>query len=87
MGTLAALLAGKGIRTHQEVYRAEVKGDIRDVDGVLKITRIEVNYSLAVPEEKREAAREAFRNYLTECPAAQSVIGCIDIEHTLDLRS
>ncbi|MHC1730062.1 MAG: OsmC family protein [Syntrophobacteraceae bacterium] len=87
MGTLATLLAKKGIRTHKEVYRADVTGDIRDVNGILKITRIEVKYELRVPEEKREEAEEAFRDYLPECPAAQSVIGCIDIHHTLDMKS
>ncbi|MEM5787227.1 MAG: hypothetical protein AAGU11_07910 [Syntrophobacteraceae bacterium] len=85
MGTLAAALAGKGIRTHKEVYRAEVTGDIEESAGVLKITRITVNYHLMVSEEKSFGAREAFENYLSSCPAAQSVIGCIKLEHYLNL--
>jgi organic hydroperoxide reductase OsmC/OhrA len=73
------------IRTFQDRYQATVTGDIEDVDGILKITRIDVNYTLRVPEEKQEAAREAFEAYLPHCPAAQSVIGCIDINHDLML--
>jgi len=84
MGTLATGLARKGIRTHKEVYRADVTGDIEDVNGVLKITRIQVNYELKIPEDKRSDAREAFENYLTDCPAAQSVIGCIELRHQLN---
>ena len=42
---------------------ATVTGDIEDVDGVLKITRINVHYSLKVPEEKRADALEALENY------------------------
>jgi hypothetical protein len=85
MGTLATVLAKKSIRSHKEAFRAEVTGDIEDVHGVLRITRIEVNYDLKVAEEKKLDAQEAFENYLSLCPAAQSVIGCIAIRHSLNL--
>ena len=87
MGTLAAVLAGKKIKTFEDLFKATVTGDIEDVDGVLKITRINVNYDLKVAAEKREAAIEALDNYLPLCPAAQSVIGCIDISHKLNLQN
>jgi len=86
MGTLAGVLAGKQIRTFQDRYRADITGDIEDVDGVLKITRIHVTYSLKLPAEKEAHAREALETYLVRCPAAQSVIGCIEIRHTLNLE-
>lgn len=68
------------------MFKAVVTGDIEDVDGVLKITRINVHYELKVPDEKRSDAIEALDNYLTLCPAAQSVIGCIDIQHKMTLK-
>ena len=83
MGTLAAVLAGKKIRTFKEQYKATVTGDIEDVDGVLKITHINVQYSLKLPREKREDAWEALEDYTKLCPGAQSVIGCIEITHEL----
>jgi hypothetical protein len=83
MGTLAAVLAGKRIRTPEDLYWAEVEGDIENVKGVLKITQIRVDYHLRVGQEFVEAAREAFGSYLASCPAAQSVIGCIDIKDNL----
>jgi organic hydroperoxide reductase OsmC/OhrA len=86
MGTLAVVLAGKKIRTFEHLYRAEVTGDIEDVEGVLKITRIKVHYFLKVPEEKWQDAKEALNNYLRLCPGAQSVIDCIDISHELSLE-
>lgn len=85
MGTLATVLAKKKIRTFQDRFRATVSGDIEDVDGVLKITRIAVSYQLKLPAEKVSDAREALDNYIHLCPAAQSVIGCIDITHDVDL--
>jgi len=86
MGTLAAVLAGKKIRTFQDLFKATVTGDIEDVDGVLKITRINVQYDLKVPAEKREDAAEVLDTYLQSCPAAQSVIGCIEINHELIMQ-
>ncbi len=86
MGTLAASLAGKKIRTTEDLYRANVEGDIENVDGILKITTIRVNYHLKVKPEQKEEAREAFGSYLNQCPAAQSVIGCIKIQDNLELE-
>lgn len=83
MGTLAAALAGKKIKTFKDQYQAIVTGDIENVDGVLKIRRINVEYHLKLPREKRKDASEALEQYITSCPAAQSVIGCIDITHEL----
>jgi uncharacterized OsmC-like protein len=86
MGTLAASLAGKKIRTFEDLYRADVEGDIENVDGILKITTIRVKYHLKVSADQKEAAREAFASYLSKCPAAQSVIGCIKLQDELELE-
>jgi organic hydroperoxide reductase OsmC/OhrA len=87
MGTLATLLAEKKIPTPEERYRADVEGDIENVDGVLKITRIRVKYHLKIPPDKAADAREAFSSYIGRCPAAQSVIGCIRIEDELVIEA
>ena len=85
MGTFAAALAKSKIPTPADRYRADVTGDIEAVDGVLKIVRIRVHYTLKLPEDKHENAKACFDTYLPKCPAAQSVIGCIDITHTLEM--
>ena len=85
MGTLAAVLASRKMRTHTDRYRADVEGDIREVGGILKIADIRVSYTLKASDEEEEGARWAFDNYLEKCPAAQSVIGCIKIDHELKL--
>ena len=86
MGTLANVLAGSKIRTTADRFQADVTGDIEAVEGVLKITRINVNYLLKAPADQHAAARAALDVYLTRCPGAQSVIGCIDIRHELALE-
>ena len=80
MGTLARFLAERQIPTPEDRYRAEVEGDIENVNNVLKITQIRVKYYLKVLQGKIREAREAFSSYLISCPAAQSVIGCIQIK-------
>jgi hypothetical protein len=83
MGTLATGLARRQIATPEERYWADVEGDIENVDNVLRITEIRVRYRLKVLKEKEREAREVFSAYLTSCPAAQSVIGCIRIKDEL----
>jgi organic hydroperoxide reductase OsmC/OhrA len=83
MGTLARFLAERQIPTPENRYRVEVEGDIENVNNVLKITQIRVKYYLKVVQGKAKEAREAFSSYLTSCPAAQSVIGCIQIKDDL----
>ena len=87
MGTLASVMAKKKIRTFQDRFTAKVTGDIENVDGILKITRINVRYLLKLPDSQRDAAMESFNNYLHLCPAAQSVIGCIAISHNLEMEA
>jgi len=83
MGTLASVLATKKIRTHSDRFRADVAGDIENVDGVLKITEIRVNYRLTLQPEEKDDARWALENYIEKCPGAMSVAGCIRLEHSL----
>jgi hypothetical protein len=85
MGTLATALASRKIPTHTDRYTALVEGDIEDIDGVLRISRIRVMYQLKVPAGKAGEAREVFAGYLRGCPAAMSVRGCIDIIDDLEI--
>lgn len=85
MGTLATVLAGKKIPTYGDRFRADVEGDIEDVEGVMKITKIRVRYTIKVPQGKTEETREALAVYMQKCPAAMSVIGCIELSDSADI--
>jgi organic hydroperoxide reductase OsmC/OhrA len=86
MGTLARFLAENQIPTPEDRYQADVEGDIENVNSVLKLTQIRVTYHLKVPQAKVEEAKAAFSSYLTSCPAAQSLIGCIKIHDDLKIE-
>jgi len=63
--------------------RAEVERDIENVNNVLRITTIRVKFHLKCPDEQVADAKEAFANYISRCPAAQSVKDCIKLEDKL----
>jgi hypothetical protein len=86
LGTFARVLAGSKLRTSEEVYWADVEGDIEAVNGVLKITEIRVAFHFKASKETHSEITTAFGSYLTQCPVAQSVIGCIRIEDKLILE-
>ena len=68
-----------------ENLTAEVEGDIEDVGGVLKITRIRLHYRIQAPAGKRESIERLLDHYAEACPAYQSVKGCIDCTWTAEI--
>ena len=69
-----------------EKLTAEVEGDIEDVGGVLKITRIRLHYRIKAPAEKRESIERLLGHYAEACPAYQSVKGCIECSWTAEIE-
>jgi hypothetical protein len=57
---------------------AHVEGDIEDVDGVMKITKIRLHYRFKVPPGIRDKVDRVLASYADKCPAFQSVKGCIE---------
>ena len=57
---------------------AQVEGDIEDVDGVMRITKIRLRYRFQVPAGNREKVDRVLASYAEQCPAYQSVKGCIE---------
>lgn len=57
---------------------ADVEGDIEDVDGVLKITKIRLRYHFKIPPGSRDKVERALGTFADKCPAYLSVKGCID---------
>ena len=83
MGTFATMLAKSRIPTPADRYHADAAGEIEAVDGILKIVRIKVHYTLKLKPEKRSDAAKAFEVYLPRCPSAQSVKEAIKISHAV----
>jgi hypothetical protein len=67
----------RGIKSANNLV-AQVEGDIEDVNGVMRITRISLRYRFKVPAGNREKVDRLLVSYAEQCPAYQSVNGCIE---------
>jgi uncharacterized OsmC-like protein len=65
---------------------AEVEGDIEDVNGVMRITKIRLHYRFRVPAGAREKVDRLMESYAEKCPAYQSVKGCIECSWDADIQ-
>lgn len=57
---------------------AQVEGDIENVDGVMRITKIRLHYRFRIPAGVREKVDRVLASYAEKCPAYQSVKGCME---------
>jgi uncharacterized OsmC-like protein len=57
---------------------SQVEGDIEEVGGVLRITKIRIRYRFKIPSGTREKVDRVLGSYAEKCPAYQSVKGCIE---------
>ena len=67
----------RGVRSAGNLT-ADVEGDIEEVGGVMRITRIRLRYRFRIPPGMREKVDRVLASYAEKCPAYQSVKGCIE---------
>jgi organic hydroperoxide reductase OsmC/OhrA len=67
----------RGVRSAGNLV-SDVEGDIEDMGGVLRITKIRVRYRFRIPAGSREKIDRVLGSYAEQCPAYQSVKGCIE---------
>jgi hypothetical protein len=74
----------RGIPTQKNLV-AFVEGIIEDVNGIIKITRINLQYRFKIPPGTQEKAQRALNIYADKCPAYASVRGCIHCSWEADI--
>jgi uncharacterized OsmC-like protein len=75
----------RGIESAENLV-AQVEGDIEDVDGVMKITKIRLHYRFQVAPGSREKVDRVLASYAEKCPAYQSVKGCIECSWDAEIK-
>jgi len=75
----------RGIKSADNLV-AQVEGDIEDVDGVMRITKIRLRYRFQVPTGSREKVDRVLASYAEKCPAYQSVKGCIECSWSAEIE-
>ena len=82
---MGSALDARGIQSAENLL-AHVEGDIEDVDGVLKISKIRLKYRFQAPAGLREKADRALDVYADLCPAYQTVKGCVAVSWEADIE-
>jgi organic hydroperoxide reductase OsmC/OhrA len=75
----------RGVRSADNLT-ADVEGEIEDVGGVMRISRIRVRYRFRIPAGIREKIERVLDRYAAQCPAYQSVKGCIECTWGADIE-
>ena len=75
----------RGVRSAGNLA-TDVEGDIEDVGGVMKITKIRLRYRFKIPAGTREKIERVLDSYAEQCPAYQSVKGCIECTWGADIE-
>ena len=78
------MLEARGVKTTDRLH-ADVEGDIDDIDGVIRVTRIRVRFRLESPESSREVAERALERFADRCPAYVTVRESLDVTCSLEL--
>jgi len=83
---LAGVLEARGIPSFPDKLTSNVEGDIENIDGIIRITKIRVKYNITIPLDKKEAANRALELHQDKCPAAVSVKDAIQISWSADIE-
>lgn len=85
IGTFGGALKARGIVSSGGALTADATGEVVvDPDGVLRLRKIVVRYTLRAPEEQRAAAERALTHHARVCPNARSVAAAIDVVTEMD---
>lgn len=85
LGTLNGALAVRGIRLAPDDIEAAVEGTNELVDGIIRLTRIDVRYRLRIPAGTRDTVDRALSRHRDKCPTAQSLVGAVAVEWEADV--
>jgi organic hydroperoxide reductase OsmC/OhrA len=80
IGTFAGSLRRARVRIPPTALTGTATGTVEsDEDGVLRLRRITVDYTLELPEEDAAVAEEVHSIHATRCPNARSVSAAIEV--------
>ena len=87
LGTLTGALEVRGIKLEQGAVSASARGIHEVKDSVIRLTRIEIDYTLRVPEGARETVDRALARHQEKCPMAKSLEGAIEVTWRADIQA
>lgn len=85
LGTLNGALEARAIKLAPEAISASGTGVNELVNGIVRLTSIQVHYRLTIPAGTREAVDRALSRHQEKCPTAVSLAAAIAITWTADI--
>lgn len=85
LGTLNGALEARGIRLGADDIHASAEGTNEVVDGIIRLTRIDIHYSLRIPPGTRETVERALSRHRDKCPTARSLEGAVVVEFDAEI--
>lgn len=79
LGTLNGALEVRGISLPPDAIGAVAHGTSELVDGVIKLTGIEVVYALRIPASVRDTVNRALERHQQKCPMSRSLEGAVPV--------
>jgi uncharacterized OsmC-like protein len=86
LGTLNGALEARGIILASDDITARATGTNELRDGIVMLTRIDVHYTLRIPDGTRETVDRALGRHREKCHTARSLEAAVDIEWTADIE-
>ena len=86
LGTLAGALEVRGISMEPGAISATVEGTNAVVDRIIRLTRIDIAYTLRIPAGSREVVDRALASHQQKCPTARTLAAAVEIAWTADVR-
>ena len=86
LGTLAGALEVRGISMEPGAISATAAGTNAVVDRIIRLTRIDIAYTLRIPAGSREVVDRALASHQHKCPTARTLAPAVEIAWTADVR-
>ena len=87
LGTLTGALEVRGIKLGPDAISATARGYHAVVENVIRLTKIEIDYTLRVPAESRETVDRALARHQEKCPMAKTLERSVEITWRADISN
>lgn len=86
LGTLNGALEVRGISLGPDSISAVAAGTNELVEGLVRLTAIEVRYTLIIPAGSRETVQRALERHQSKCPTARSLEPAVAVSWTAEIE-
>ena len=86
LGTLNGALEVRGISLEPGRIAASASGENELVNGIVRLTRIDIAYTLRIPTGTRETVDRALARHQEKCPTAVSLAAAVVIAWTAEIQ-